>query len=140
LRASPGLHRLVPKLPSADYSGLRRRILNLDLSPYEPLQRADGPLVIAVDSTGVRIHKAGGVGRSHGRKKRYIKVHFAVNVETREVVAIEVTVDNVHDSEVFLRLLEEAESRGKALKAYGDGAYDAGGVYEFSESRVLRLL
>ncbi|MCD6465759.1 hypothetical protein J7L27_05285 [Candidatus Bathyarchaeota archaeon] len=45
---------------------MRRRILNLDLSPYEPLQRADGPLVIAVDSTGVRVHKAGGLGGTMG--------------------------------------------------------------------------
>jgi len=28
------LNRLVPRLPSADYSGLRRRILRLDHSPY----------------------------------------------------------------------------------------------------------
>ena len=49
-------------------------------------------MVTAVDSTGVRVHRAGGwVERSHGKKKRYVKVHFAVNVETREVVAVEAT-------------------------------------------------
>ena len=63
-----------------------------------------------------------------------------MNVETREVVAMEVTTDDVHDSEVFPRLLEEAESHGKALKAYGDGAYDAGGVYEFSESKGVEAI
>lgn len=101
------LHRLVPRLPSADYSGLRRRILRLDISPYEPLQKGDGPIVIAVDSTGVRVHRAGGwAERIHGKKKRYIKIHFAVNVETEEVVAMEVTTDGTHDSEVFPKLLE----------------------------------
>ena len=65
-----GLHRLVPRLPSADYSGLRRRILRLDPSPYERLKGVDEPLVIAVDSTGVRGHRAGGrVERSHDKKK-----------------------------------------------------------------------
>ena len=54
------LNRLVPRLPSADYSGLRRRILRLDLSPYERLQGVDEPLVIAVGSTGVKVHRAGG--------------------------------------------------------------------------------
>jgi len=43
------LHRLVPKIPSAT--------IRLDPSPYEPLHRADGPLVIAVDSTGIRVHR-----------------------------------------------------------------------------------
>ena len=115
--------------------------MRLDLSPYEPLRRSDGPLVIAVDSTGVRVHRAGGwVERSHGRKKRYVKVHFAINVETREVVAMEVTTDDVHDSEVFPRLLEEAESHGRVLKAYGDGAYGTGGVYELSESKGVEAV
>jgi hypothetical protein len=54
------LNRLVPRLPSADYSGLRRRILDLDLQLYEPLRLSDEPVVIAIDSTGVRVHKAGG--------------------------------------------------------------------------------
>jgi len=117
------------------FLGFLQQTIRLDLSPYEPLQRADEPLVIAVDSTGVRVHKAGGwVERRHGKKKRYIKVHFAVNVETREAVAMEVTTDDVQDSEV-LRLLEEAESHGRVIKAYGDGAYGAGVVYKFSKSR-----
>jgi len=53
------LNRLVPKLPSGDYSGLRRRILKLDLSLHEHLRLSDEPVIIAVDSTGVRAHKAG---------------------------------------------------------------------------------
>ena len=48
---------------------------------------------------------------------------------------MEVTTDDVHGSEVFPRLLEEAESHGRVIKAYGDGAYNTGGIYEFSESR-----
>ncbi len=58
-------------------------------------------MVIAIDSTGVRVHKAGGwVELEHGKKKRYIKVHFAVNVETKGVVAMEVTMDDAYDSKV----------------------------------------
>jgi len=34
------LNHLVPKLPSADNSGLRRRILDEDFSPYESLELA----------------------------------------------------------------------------------------------------
>ena len=43
------LSRLIPRLPSADYSWVRRRILRLDLSPYESLNGYDDPIVIAVD-------------------------------------------------------------------------------------------
>jgi len=38
------------------------------------------------------------------------------------------------------RLLEEAESHGKVLKAYGDGAYDTGGVYELSKSKGVEAV
>jgi len=54
------LHRLIPRLPTIDYSWVRRRILRLDLSPYESLRGYNGPIVIAVDSSGVSVHKCGG--------------------------------------------------------------------------------
>jgi hypothetical protein len=47
------LHRLVPRLPPVDYSWIRRRILRLDLRPYMSLSGYDGPVSIAVDSSGV---------------------------------------------------------------------------------------
>ncbi len=52
------LNRLLRRLSPADYSGLRRRVLEVDLSPYEDVEGSDD-VVIAVDSTGVRVHKAG---------------------------------------------------------------------------------
>ena len=106
------LHRLVPRLPSADYSGLRRRILGLNLSLYKSLRLSDEPVVIAVDSTGVRVHKAGGgVERKHGKKKRYVKIHLAVDVRTKQALALLVTTDGIHDSRVFPKLLKKAERR-----------------------------
>ena len=41
------LSRLIPRLPTIDYSWVRRRML--DLNPYESLSGYDGPVVIAVD-------------------------------------------------------------------------------------------
>jgi len=67
------LHKLVPRLPPIDYSWIRRRVLGLDLSPCEALKESKEPVVIAVDASGVRVHKSGGwVERVHGKKKRYI--------------------------------------------------------------------
>jgi len=135
------LNRLVPALPSGDYSGLRRRILRLDLSPYEDLKGSDEPIVISVDSTGVRVHKAGGwVEREHGKKKRYIKIHFAVNVQTGEVVAMEVTTDDAHDSKAFPKLLEEAERHGRVVKVLGDAAFDSSDIYELLDSKGIETV
>jgi len=138
---SRALNRLVPKLPSADYSGLRRRILRLDTSRYMELMGSNEPIVVAVDSSGVSVHKAGGwVEREHGKKKRYVKIHFAVNIETKDVVAMEVTTDDVHDSKAFPNLLEKAERRWNVSKIFGDGAYDSSEVYEMLESKGVEAV
>jgi len=43
------------------------------------LRGYDGPVSIAVDSSGVRICRCGGwVERVYGKRKRYIKIHFVV--------------------------------------------------------------
>jgi hypothetical protein len=39
-----------------DYSWVRRRILRLDLRPYMSLRSYEGPVSIAVDSSGVRVY------------------------------------------------------------------------------------
>jgi len=78
------LNRLIPRLPSADYSWIRRRILTLNLSLRGSLRGSSEP--IAVNSSGISVHKSGGwVTRLHGKKKRYIKIHFVVNVKTKEL-------------------------------------------------------
>ena len=62
------LNRLVPQIPPGDYSGLRRRILALNPDPYGMLKRDGRPVALAVDSTGVKVHRAGGwVERKHAR-------------------------------------------------------------------------
>ena len=135
------LHRLVPRLPSGDYSGLRRRILGLDLAPYEHLREVDEPIAIAVDSTGIKVHRAGGwVERKHGKRNRYVKVHFAVNVETGEVVAMEVTTDDTHDSKALASLVKQSEEHGRVVRLYGDGAYDSSEIYEALASRGIEAV
>lgn len=135
------LHRLVPQIPSGDYSGLRKRSLALDPDPYEPLKETDEPITIAVDSTGVKVHQAGGwVERKHGKKKRYVKLHFAVDVETKEVVAMEISTDDMHDVKAFPGLVEEAEKRRRVACWLGDGAYDSGMIFEMLEARGVEAM
>jgi hypothetical protein len=71
-----------------DYSWVRTRIKSSFL--YEPLKVPNGPVIIAVDSSGVGVHKAGGwVTRLYSGKRRYVKIHFTVDVMTKEVLAME---------------------------------------------------
>jgi hypothetical protein len=135
------LHRLVPELPHADYSGIRKRILRLPVDPYRHLSESSEPVAIALDSTGVKVGKAGGwVERKHGKKRRYVKIHFAVNTVTHEVVSMEVTTDDAHDSKAVPGLLDGAERRVHVAEALMDGAYDSGEVYEELERRGIEAV
>ena len=135
------LHKLIPQLPPGDYSGLRKRSLGLNPDPYRALRESDEPVTIAVDSTGVKVRLAGGwVERKHGKKKRYVKLHFAVDVETKEIVAMEVSTDDVHDVKAFRGLLEGAEERRRISGLLGDGAYDSGMVFEALEERGIEAV
>ena len=128
------LHRLVPDHPQGDYSGLRKRILRLPVDPYRDLRETNEPVTIAVDSTGISVQKAGGwVERKHGKKKRYIKLHFAVNTVTHEVVAMEVSTDDVHDVKALPGLVEKAEGNVRVAEVIGDDVYDSGDVYDLLE-------
>jgi hypothetical protein len=125
------LHRLVPSTPPrADYSGIRKRILRLSVDPYRDLKETNELVTIAVDSTGISVHKAGGwIERKHGKKRRYVKLHFAVNTVTYEVVAMKVSTDGVHDVKALPGLVEGAGRNVEVSKVIGDGAYDSGKVY-----------
>jgi hypothetical protein len=135
------LHKLVPALPTGDYSGLRRRILSLPVDPYRNLKETSEPISIAVDSTGISVQKAGGwIERKHGKKKRYVKLHFAVRVDTHEVVAMEVSTNDRHDVKALPGLVEGSERNVRVARVYGDGAYDSGDVYKFLENRGIEAV
>jgi len=53
---------------------------------------------------------------------------------------MEVTTDDVHDSEVVPGLLEEAEGTVRVEKMIGDGAYDSGLVYGELEKRGVEAV
>jgi hypothetical protein len=72
---------------------------------------------------------SGWVERIYGRKKRYIKIHFVVDAITKEVLAMEVTTDDAHDSEVLLSLMANASRYRLISEACMDGAYDSSKNY-----------
>jgi len=84
------------------------------------------------------MHRAGGlVGRKHGKRKRYVKLHFAVDVESKEVVTMTISTDDVHDVAALPGLAKEAEKHGRVKEALGDGAYDSGDVFTRPDARCI---
>ncbi|WP_234920441.1 transposase, partial [Aeromonas veronii] len=63
---------------------------------------------LVIDSTGLKVFGEGEWKvRKHGAEKRRVwrKLHLAVDPVTHDIVAAEVSLENVHDAEVLPTLL-----------------------------------
>ncbi len=81
---------------------------------------------LIIDSTGLKVFGEGEWKvRKHGAEKRRVwrKLHLAVDPVTHNIVAAEVSLENVHDAEVLPTLLNPL--RCKLGHIYADGAYDS---------------
>jgi len=70
----------------------------------------------------------------HGKKRRgWLKVHVAVDVESKRLLSLEVTEEDTSDSEVLRPLLEDVNIED----ALADGAYDTNDAFEFMKSKSV---
>jgi hypothetical protein len=121
------LERVFPILSAIDYSWIRRRIVRLGegLVRYD-LRSVKDPVVIVLDSTGVKVCRSGSwLERRFSRRRGYLKIHLAIDARTGEIVCFERTTGWVHDSEVAKRMVDRSMEAGNVIKVIGDGAYDS---------------
>ena len=118
-----GLELAVP-----DHSTIGRRAQTLVLAPRP--RATSEPLHLLVDSTGLKL---GGPGEwlteKHGTRKRrsWRKLHLGVDAATGEIVAAELTTNEVDDGSQVAPLLDQVA--GRIASFTGDGAYDRDDVY-----------
>lgn len=134
LRSTQGLVSSLLRLLGAQaataphYSTLSRRAATLDVK----LPRlANGPLHLAVDSTGVKLYGEGEWKvRLHGKQKRrtWRKLHLIIDHRTHQAVALKMTDKDVLDRRALPGLLKEVE--GEVAELLGDGAYDFHDCYK----------
>jgi len=125
------------ELEVPDYSTLCRRAKRLGVSLSA--SASEHVRHIVVDSTGVKLYGEGEWKvRQHGASKRrtWRKVHLGVDVDSQEIIAVEVTTNDVGDCEVLPALLEQIDDEIAAVGA--DGAYDTAEVYQAIKQRGAR--
>ena len=117
------LRRFDSRIEVPDYSTIDRRVNRLGVKLDEEDYGND--LVIAVDASGVKVSNRGDWMRRRWKMRRgYLKIHIAVDVKRKRILALEVTDEKVGDERMLQPLVEEASKKGKIAKAIGDGAYD----------------
>jgi hypothetical protein len=73
-------------------------------------------------------------------KKGYIKIHVAVDIKTKEILALEVTDEKVHDSKMMKKLenvLKIKPNKKKIKSLLGDGAYDSNDNFRFLNEKKI---
>ena len=133
LRQAEGLLRSIATVLEVDiaipdHTPLSRRGSGLVVLPkrVDP----DEPLHLLVDSTGLKIYGEGEwLDQKHGlrSRRRWRKLHLGVDADTHEVVAVELTPDDVGDLSEVPELLDQVEAEVASVTA--DGAYDGAAVY-----------
>ncbi len=111
--------------PVPDYSTLCRRQKTLKVQI--PYRRADRPLNLLVDSTGIKILGDGEwQARKHGPqgRRQWRKVHLAMDTGTSDIRAVEFTPSRDVDSPVLPDLLDQIPEGDDIGTVTADGAYD----------------
>jgi hypothetical protein len=132
----------VPSIP--DFTTINRRINRLDIKIKDvdnDMKFKDEYIVIAIDSTGIKITNRGQWMRDKWHiknKKGYLKIHVAVNVKTKKILSMKVTDEHVHDSKALPELVDEAIKSDNMLlaatigKLFADvGAYDNNDIFRY---------
>jgi hypothetical protein len=140
--------KILPDHPS--YSQICRRVNKLAISNNRLDDHDDDDdeeekdIIIAIDSTGVKVTNRGQWMQEKWnlrKKKGYLKIHIAVNIKTKEILALEVTDEKSHDGKVMPKLIEHILENNKDVKiesALGDGSYDINENFKYLQKKKIK--
>ena len=95
----------LPANPS--YGHICKRINKLNINIKKD-KIVDDDLIISIDSTGIKVTNRGQWMDEKWitqNRKGYLKIHVAVNIKTKEILALEVTDEKVHDGKILKKLV-----------------------------------
>ena len=120
-----GLSQHVDGLKAPDYTTIWWRVakMKVDLASSVAL---DKDVTIAVDSSGIKVSNRGEwIHKKWKVKRGFIKIHIAVDTKTKQILAIEVTKEDVGDGRMLKRLVDGSLSKAVLKGVVADGAYDS---------------
>jgi IS5 family transposase len=131
----------LPSIP--DYSRICRRInrLNIKIIDDDNSSLHDDYVVIAIDSTGIKVTNRGEWIRHKWNVKRgYLKIHVAVDIKRKRILSLQVTSEQVHDGKVLPELIRDiAIKQNKEIDtAIMDGSYDSNKNFQFLSFRGVK--
>jgi len=144
---------LPEKPPSYGHICKKINKLNIDIKKRENVDDNDEEyIIIAIDSTGIKITNRGqwmDKKWNVQNRKGYLKIHVAVDIKTKEILALEVTDEKVHDSKMLKTLVDQVsnispDKNNKNMKIIriksvsADGSYDTNNNFRCLEVERIR--
>ena len=130
------------------YGHICKRInrLNIDIKRDKTVDD-DDYIIVSIDSTGIKVTNRGqwmSEKWNAQNKKGYLKIHVAVDIKTKEILALEVTDEKVHDGRMLRKLVnhvldssrEPNTIRIKSVLA--DGAYDSNTNFRYLKDKKIK--
>ena len=139
--------RLPANPPS--YGQICKRInkLNIEIKRDKTDDNNDD-IIVSIDSTGIKVTNRGqwmDEKWNTQNRKGYLKIHVAVDIKTKEILALEVTDEKVHDSRMLKKLFDHvldsssSESNiAKVKSVLADGAYDSDATFQYLENKRIK--
>jgi hypothetical protein len=118
-----------------DHSTIHERSMKLDLAINA---ETSDDMIISVDASGIKVANRGEWMRERWKRRRgYVKIHFAVDITTKNIVSFEVTDEGVGDNKKFRDLIAKAEKQGNVRRVLADGAYDTKDNFDYVEEKGI---
>ena len=93
-------------LQVSDYSTINRRLNRLRVDLGGRLVKSKGAVSVAVDASGAKVHNGRDwIRRVWKVRKGYLKIHFAVDIKTGQVVSMDATSERVGNGRHLRRLV-----------------------------------
>jgi hypothetical protein len=127
----------VPSIPN--YSTINRRVNTQDIIINERHETDDDDIVIALDSTGIKVANRGEWIRHKWHVRRgYLKIHVAVNIKNKKIISLEVTSEEVHDGKMLKKLVDNASANNNVKGALADGMYDSNKNFRYLSKNHIK--
>ncbi len=132
------LARYADGLKAPDYSSMAWRIQRLDVKLNDALARSNDEVVLALDASGIKVANRGEWMRHKWKVRRgWLKIHIAVDVKSKRILAMEVSKEKVADGRRLRSLINEASKQVKLTKVIGDGAYDSKKNFRYPTTKEI---
>jgi len=115
----------VIRIEEMHFTNMRRRILAK--KPQWNVKKNNEPVTLVVDSSGLSTTRKGAYIEKMWRKqkRKFVKLHIAVDKKTKKIVEFRVTGSKTADTKEFSPLIKNASKKNKITKIFADTAYDS---------------